>query len=211
MGYYYAKKCNAWEVKIRGKYLGSFKSEEAAKLFYEEKCNEIGVPTIQYNNSEFRDISGYNGAYRISKTGEVLSTSGTSARIIKPYIDIHGYYVIRLSKDKNRKKEKLHRLLYNTFIGEIPEDMFVDHIDRDKKNNNLCNLRLLTKSQNNINSDRVECARGCYKRENKWRAVIEVGNKRIYLGCFDTEEEAHQAYLDAKKKHHILPAPPIRR
>ena len=40
---------------------------------------------------------------------------------------------------------------------------------------------------------------------NKWRASIRINTKPIHIGYFDTEEEAHQAYLQAKEKYHIIP------
>ena len=43
---------------------------------------------------------------------------------------------------------RLHRLVWETFNGDIPDDLTIDHIDTNKKNNSLANLRLLTRSKN---------------------------------------------------------------
>jgi hypothetical protein len=83
----------------------------------------------------------------------------------------------------------------------------VDHIDRIRNNNNINNLRIVTNSQNMFNIN----AKGVYKHSqaNGWFATICINYKKIYLGYFDTEEEAHAAYIEAKAKHHIInPHPP---
>ena len=69
-------------------------------------------------------------------------------------------------------------------------------------NNNIDNLRIATKQENNWNTD----AKGCYydKKSGKWKACIGINRKRIHLGYYNTEEEAHEAYLEAKKKYHKI-------
>ena len=59
--------------------------------------------------------------------------------------------IIDLYKDGKRKHFKLHRLLAETFIPNPNDYKIVDHIDRDRLNNNLCNLRWTTSSENNFN------------------------------------------------------------
>lgn len=203
MGYYYAKKCKAWEVKIKGKYLGSFKTEDEARVYFEEKCNEIMKQNIIPNcQLEFKDIPGYDGIYKISKDGVVISYKFNKPKIIKP--SVAEYMVVPLYKNGKQSLELLHRLLYKVFIGNIPEKMYVDHIDRNKLNNNLENLRLVTNSQNTINSDKIINAKGYSKLKNGYRANITINGKTIYLGYFKSEEDAHNAYLAAKEKFHII-------
>jgi hypothetical protein len=63
---------------------------------------------------------------------------------------------------------------------------------------------VMTHQQNMFNN---HTAKGYYYdiNTNKWRGQISVNKKIIYLGYFDTEEEARNAYLEAKKKYHIMP------
>jgi hypothetical protein len=78
----------------------------------------------------------------------------------------------------------------------------IDHINRDKSDNRIENLREVTQSTNLENRD---CKGYNYdKIRNKWRARIKVNKKEIFLGRFDTEYEARQAYLDAKKIYHNI-------
>jgi len=102
----------------------------------------------------------------------------------------------------NRKKYQGHRLIYIYHNGEIVDGLHIDHIDRDKLNNNIENLRLVTIQENQWNRE----AKGYYfnKRENKFRAYISLNGKNIHLGYFNTAEEARAAYLEAKERLHII-------
>ena len=94
-----------------------------------------------------------------------------------------------------------HRIVWTLLNGDIPEGMEIDHIDGNRINNDINNLRLVTGRENNLN--RVKHRNGrlfgcCYnKQKRKWKAQIWVNGKRKHLGSFDTELEAHEAYLKA--------------
>ena len=87
-------------------------------------------------------------------------------------------------------------------VGESGADDCIDHIKGDTLNNSVSNLRITTQQGNNQNFTR---AKGYYwnKRNKKWHTQIKVNYKQIHLGYYDTEEEARQAYLTAKKEYHI--------
>ena len=96
------------------------------------------------------------------------------------------------------KKYLAHRLIMLAFAGE--SDQEVDHINRIKTDNRFENLRYVTRIENQLNRDCVDNAKGYgwEKERNKWRAQIKINGKTKYLGRFEKEEDAHQAYLDAK-------------
>ena len=77
----------------------------------------------------------------------------------------------------------------------------IDHIDGHKLNNAVNNLRIVTHQQNNWNQTR---AKGYCKQGNKWHAQIRINRKAIYLGLFDNEIDARNAYLNAKRLYHII-------
>jgi len=119
-----------------------------------------------------------------------------------------GYMSIELRDDNgNRKKFQSHRIVYKAFhpewdIMDNCRDNSIDHIDQNKTNNHIDNLRVVTHQKNSFNTN----AKGCFyhKAYKKWRALIGLNGKRIHLGTYKTEEEAHNAYLKAKKIYHII-------
>ena len=99
-----------------------------------------------------------------------------------------------------------HRLVWVMHNGQIPEGLEIDHIDGDRTNNRIENLRLVNKSQNAHNR---RSAKGYFWHNwaGSWRAQIMINGKTIYLGHFEKEEDARAAYLKAKLKYH--PTAPV--
>jgi hypothetical protein len=108
-----------------------------------------------------------------------------------------GYYRILLG---NNKYIYLHRYIMNAKKGDI-----IDHIDRYKNNNQRCNLRFVTFSENNYNREvKNNLGRGIYfdKSGNRFRACISFKNKTLKLGSFKDIEKAKIAYnIKAKEIH----------
>jgi len=93
------------------------------------------------------EINGYPD-YLIYEDGRIWSKK--SDKYLKPQLYGNGYYYISLGKKKNR--HSIHRLLAQHFIPNPDKKDFVDHIDRNKTNNSLDNLRWATRTENNNNS-----------------------------------------------------------
>ena len=108
------------------------------------------------------------------------------------------YYHFRL----NGKKYYNHRVIYAIHhnISDF-EGKFVDHIDGDKLNNNINNLRLATTSENKLNAGRQKNNTSGYKNINinkrskskPYRCEFDFQSKRIQIGTFATIEEAVEA------------------
>jgi hypothetical protein len=127
-------------------------------------------------------------------TGEVFGVRGEVITAkLKGYISIIFWI--------NKKKYTLlsHQFIYY-WVNKKCVDC-LDHINRIKDDNRIDNLRSVTLQQNQFNRN----AKGCswHKRDEKWTSRIGVNGKLVHLGTFDTEDEASQAYLDAKKIYHI--------
>lgn len=91
-----------------------------------------------------KQIEGYDPVYFISKDGSVYRENHK----MSPVNNGTGYYHVKLRKDKKRYVKYVHRLVWETFNGRIPEGYEINHIDHDKSNNSLDNLELVTHSQN---------------------------------------------------------------
>ena len=97
-----------------------------------------------------KDIIGYEGLYAITSCGKVWSYR--SNKFLKPYIDIHGYHRVDLSKDGIVKHYKIHRLVAETYI-QNPENLeTIDHIDGIKSHNHINNLQWMTSRDNTVKS-----------------------------------------------------------
>ncbi len=102
-----------------------------------------------------------------------------------------------------------HRLAWVYVHGEHP-DSLIDHIDGNKQNNAIRNLRLVTVSENMQNQRRAMSGNKCgwlgvtfEKQTRKFKASININGKTSKtLGRFSTAEEVHQAYVNAKRMHH---------
>ena len=79
----------------------------------------------------------------------------------------------------------------------------IDHINQNKIDNRLKNLRSVTRLQNQWNQKERK-GYTFYKRDNKWKAQISIKGKQTHIGYFNTEEEARNAYLKEKEKYNKL-------
>ena len=97
----------------------------------------------------FKYIPNYEGLYSIDKMGNVYSH--ISGKILRPHANHRGYLMVDLWKNGNVKKGIIHRLVAQTYIpnpDNLPE---IDHIDTNRQNNNVSNLRWCTRKENNNN------------------------------------------------------------
>ena len=126
--------------------------------------------------------------------------------IIKGYINKKGYCVF----DINKSKYFAHRLAYAFVYGDLSELYEIDHIDRNRSNNKISNLRLVTAQENQFNYSIPRHNTSGYlgvsyrKERNKYQAKIKFNKKTIHLGYYKEAKEAHNAYLIAKSNLHII-------
>jgi hypothetical protein len=139
---------------------------------------------------------------------EKPANAGSRGRKIGGYIvgckNTIGYIVVSI----NKKKYYAHRLAWFYVHGEWPEH-HIDHINGDRSDNRISNLRKSTNSENmqNIKGPRVDNKFNllgvCFdKQRQKFLAQIKLNGKNKYLGRFDNPDLAHEAYMAAKRKFH---------
>ena len=137
------------------------------------------------------------------KDGELYWKEKTHSSIdlSKPagHIGKDGYRRIQIE----RKLYKSHRLVWKYHCGKDPKE-FIDHIDGNKSNNNIKNLREATRQQNSFNKitqkNNKLGIKGVRKDGNKYIATIFINGKVKYLGVFNTIEEARLVREEAEIK-----------
>lgn len=135
-------------------------------------------------------------------------SSGSGRNLTKPAgaIDMTGYVHIGFKDMLSGKvrRYKAHRLAFLYVHGRWPVEM--DHINGNRSDNRIANLREVTHVQNMQNREKLPTNtsgfKGVNRHEGRWVARILVNKKRVHLGRFDTPEEAYQAYLQAAHKFH---------
>lgn len=164
----------------------------------------------------WKDIKGFEGRYQMSDEREVKRLPYTikqigfggkayersfGEKILKQNIDAEGYLYVSMDGGRYR----IHRLFYNTFIGDS-SGYVIDHIDRNKLNNDPSNLRLLTPDLNKRNKtlpyrpDIMDVSK-YQKYKNKEQAHpyclrFSEDGKRKTIGYYSTYEEAENKYRE---------------
>jgi hypothetical protein len=107
------------------------------------------------------------------------------------------YRLVALWKNKKQTTYPIHRLMALAFIDAkyIGKGLVCDHIDMDKSNNNIDNLRVVTKRENAHNTRTRTTPPGVSRAGKRWRARILINGVRKDLGSWCTPELAHRAYL----------------
>lgn len=106
-----------------------------------------------------------------------------------------------------QKKLYAHRLAWLMAVGEILDGFEIDHIDGNKSNNKLANLRAVTRTVNQQNKRKplntnTSGFLGVSKEGKGWKAEIRVNGKKLYIGTFEKPEIAYQAYIQVKRQNH---------
>lgn len=134
--------------------------------------------------------------YTITETGIV--TDLKVDREIKPYLETNGYYRISLTHDDGlQQKYSIHRLVAETYIKNPDNLPVVDHINQNKLDNRVENLRWVTCSDNSQNWERENITWDKIKK--RWTARRMINGKLIHIGCFKEIEDAIEAVKKFKE------------
>ena len=137
----------------------------------------------------YKKIDGIEN-YSVSDHGNVRNDQ--TGRVLKPASNALGYLQVSI----NGNAKRLHQLVATAFLVNPDNKKCVDHIDNNRQNNNLINLRFATHSQNqqnrSISKNNTSGFKGVSwnKKMMRWTAVIEVNYKQIRLGSFINKEDA---------------------
>jgi hypothetical protein len=138
----------------------------------------------------------------------LVASKGCSLKIgwTKGSLSYRGYRKMNLLK----KSYELHRIAWLIYYGDWPKKN-IDHINGDKSDNRICNLRDATVVENARNSGMSRANTSghigvrYYERYGKWRAEIKVNYRNIHLGLFDTMDQAIEARKSAESSYGFHP------
>lgn len=142
------------------------------------------------------------------RTGAVVWRAGPRAGRRAGYVTSRGYRHVTVAG----QEVPVHRLAWALTHGEWPDGL-IDHRNGDRADNRLSNLRLCDQSGNAQNTparNRNGKLRGVHKSTGarRYSARIVARRRCVHLGYFDTPEEAHAAYLAAKRLLHTFQPTP---
>ena len=143
-------------------------------------------------------IPGYED-YSVSSIGNVIRNSNSYKNKPDKKMKLHnkdgGYIGVSIGLNGSRKTFRVHRLMMLAFHG--PSDKTVNHINGIRTDNRLENLEYVSQRENNNHSIKKTRLTGAYRHRNgkNFFSRIYINNKPIYLGAFDNEIDAHNAYL----------------
>ena len=135
------------------------------------------------------------------ETGKIIWKKTKNNRALKGTeagcLEKSGYIRLRF----NNKLFSAHRIAWFLYTGSFPT-FHLDHINGIRNDNRISNLREATTYQNSQNRRNLKGYTWMPNRKKPWHAQLKNNGKMICLGYYETEEEAHAAYLEGKKKYH---------
>ncbi len=147
-----------------------------------------------------------NDNYSVSNFGRLRNNK--TNKMLKGSTGSRGYVDVIFVMERKRIHKKIHRLVAMAFIPNPEDKKEVDHIDNNKENNNVYNLRWSTRQENGRNTvlaqNNTTGTKGVvYMKDTKrWQAQIKHNGKNIFLGRFKTIEEA--IYARKKKANELF-------
>lgn len=124
--------------------------------------NEEFIKNVSFEGEEWKDVVGFEGLYMVSSFGRVISLyriidSGTGGcKDLSPSVKAlritnSGYFQVNLWKNNKGLNHYVHKLVAESFIPNPNDYLYVDHIDTNRINNNINNLKWCTNSMNVLN------------------------------------------------------------
>jgi len=152
---------------------------------------------------EWKDCVGYEDCYEISNLGKVRSKDRQSisygtrlcnrkGRELKQNIGKNGYYYVELCKEGKRQTCSIHRLLGLAFISNPLNLPMIDHIDRNRTNNNLSNLRWVSAAENQQNRGMSKNNQSGEMYINVMYRVVMIRDGKKTQRVFSNMEEAKE-------------------
>ena len=153
----------------------------------------------------WKEVKGFED-YKVSNLGRVKSLKFYKRKILKQTLNTNGYFHLNLLREGKPFIRKVHQLVAIAFLNHNPcgHNLVVDHINHNKQDNNVENLRITTHRGNCSNRKLKGSSKyvgvSWHKHEGKWQSKITINGKTTYLGSFTNELEASNAYQKKLKE-----------
>jgi hypothetical protein len=155
---------------------------------------------------EQKDIPGFEGKYQATQDGRIYSLKNKI--FLKQYDDTYGYNTCNLGG----KTYKIHKLIGMTFLENPNSHIQIDHINRNRKDNNVSNLRYVSSSENQINKTsyarKPSELRNIETKKSTYKVTIRTKDKPSIYKSFKTLEEA-QTFRDIQLTLKQTPEQPV--
>jgi len=170
----------------------------SAVSFYCQMSYQISNIKQNVKTELWQDIPGYEGLYRVSNFGRILSLNkpnGQKGRLKKLHSH-HGYWCVTLSKNGVVRNMRVHRLVAKAFVSGYKEGLVVNHKDENKKNNRFDNLEWISQEEN-LN---YGTARERSKKNHCCRPIEMYDLEGTFLRSFQSIKEAER-FLGVQSSH----------
>lgn len=164
--------------------------------------NQEFIESISLEGEIWKDVIGYEGLYMVSSFGRIISLGRIvqnpaggpywiETKLLNPYINKYGYYSINLRKDNKATTMRIHRIMCKTFLPNPNNLPSIDHIDGNKQNNLLSNLKWCSCKENSNNpntkrrmsiSAKIRCSEG--RIHHQEIVGVNIYNPKDII-CFD--------------------------
>lgn len=166
--------------------------------------NEEFIKSISYEGEEWKDIPGYEGFYKASSLGRVISLHRVIIRktgaqqtmqpiLIRSNDGSSGYHYITLCKYGHKKKLPIHRVIAFAFLDNPDNKPIIDHINGNKEDNRVSNLRWATYSENMKNENTVQKFRLTFSE--KGRSVVQLKDNKLIRIYQYSSETKHYGFV----------------
>ena len=152
----------------------------------------------------WKDIPDYEGHYQVSNIGRVKSLKNNKEKILNNRKTTKNYLKVVLYKDNIGAEKLVSRLVISAFLEKNIEGYVVNHKDHNPLNNGINNLELISYNENNSYRKNKNTSKYVgvtwNKKHKKWYSQIFSNKKMVWLGAFNTEEEAFNRYKEEFEK-----------